>query len=89
MRVVVDRIKGKYAVCEKEDRTMINIEKERLPRGVKDGDVLLVEGDTITIDRSSTDRRKQDVKKLMDDLWKQQKRRGTSSHRSTGDRGCQ
>jgi hypothetical protein len=70
MRVVVDRIEGKYAVCEKEDRTMINIEKERLPRGVKDGDVLLIEGDSITIDRSSTDRRKQDVKKLMDDLWK-------------------
>jgi hypothetical protein len=70
MRVVVDRIEGKYAVCEKEDRTMINIEKERLPRGVKDGDVLLIEGDTITIDRNSTDRRKQDAKKLMDDLWK-------------------
>jgi hypothetical protein len=70
MRVVVDRIKGKYAVCEKEDRTTINIERARLPRGVKDGDVLLIEGGTITIDRGTTDRRKQDVKKLMDDLWK-------------------
>jgi hypothetical protein len=70
MRVVLDRIEGKYAVCEKEDRTTINIEKERLPKGAKDGDVLLIEGENITIDRGPTDRRKQDVKKLMDDLWK-------------------
>jgi hypothetical protein len=70
MRVVVDSIKGKYAVCEKEDRTTINIERARLPTGVKDGDVLLIEGGTITIDRGTTDRRKQDVKKMMDDLWK-------------------
>jgi hypothetical protein len=70
MRVVVDRFEGKYAVCEKEDRIMINVEKERLPHGVKEGDVLLIEGDTIRIDRSTTEGRTQDVRKLMDDLWK-------------------
>ncbi len=31
MKVTVDRFEGRYAVCENEDRTMINIEKSKLP----------------------------------------------------------
>jgi len=35
MRVVVDRFEGDYAVCEKEDRTMIDIDRKKLPKGCK------------------------------------------------------
>ncbi len=70
MRVVVDRFEGDYAVCEKEDRTMINVERKKLPSGVKEGDVLLIERDYITIDIGHTDTRRNEVEKLMDELWK-------------------
>jgi len=70
MIVVVDRFEGDYAVCEKEDRTMTNIERRRLPKGVREGDVLVVEGDTVRVDRNGTSRRQREVKKLMNNLWK-------------------
>ena len=70
MKVAIDRFEGDYAVCEKEDRTMTRIEKNRLPEGVKEGDVLIVEGELITTDVDETARRRGEVNKLMDGLWK-------------------
>ena len=70
MKVVVDRFEGNYAVCEKKDRTMINVDKKKLPKGAKEGDVLIIDGEIIRIDRSESARRKEDVEKLMDELWK-------------------
>jgi hypothetical protein len=70
MRVIIDRFEGDYAVCEREDRKMINIEKRRLPEGVKEGDALIVNGDVIKIERQETNQKKEEIKKLMDELWK-------------------
>ena len=70
MKVVIDRFEGDFAVCEKDDRSMINIKKDKIPKGAKEGDVLDINGDTITIDRIETAKRKESVKKLMDELWK-------------------
>jgi hypothetical protein len=70
MRVVIDRFEGDYAVCEKDDRTLVNIEKMRLPKGVKEGDAIIIDGDVVRFDESETKRRKEEVKKLMDELWK-------------------
>ncbi len=69
MRLIVDRFEGRYAVCEQEDRTMVNIEKSKLPKGTKEGDVLIMDEDSISLDHVQTDQRKSDVKKLMDELW--------------------
>lgn len=69
MRVIIDRFEGKYAVCEKEDRSMVNIEKDKLPPEAREGDVLVLEGDKIYIDAVTTDERKRNIKKLMDELW--------------------
>lgn len=70
MRVIVDRFEGRFAVCEKEDRTTVNIEKSRLPADTREGDVLVIEGDVITIDSGETARRKDAATELMKDLWK-------------------
>ena len=70
MRVILDRFEGDCAVCEKGDRTMINIDRKKLPKGVKEGDVLVVDGEIVRGDRGDTTRRKEDVRKLMDELWK-------------------
>ncbi|KYC62718.1 DUF3006 domain-containing protein [Heyndrickxia coagulans] len=46
MTYIVDRIEGEFAVCEKEDRTTVDIRLSELPSAVKAGDVLVVEDGT-------------------------------------------
>jgi len=69
MRVVIDRFEGDYAVCEKEDREMIDIKRECLPKEAKEGDVLDIEGDKIIIDQKETEKRKKEIEELTKDLW--------------------
>lgn len=41
MKAIIDRFEGKYAVCEKIDMTMINVQKSKIPRESKEDDVLI------------------------------------------------
>lgn len=70
MKVAIDRFEGNYAVCEKDDRTMLNIEIKNIPEAAKEGDVLNVEGDNITIDAEETATRKAEIEELSRNLWK-------------------
>ncbi|MBW9157224.1 DUF3006 domain-containing protein [Clostridium tagluense] len=69
MKIIIDRFEGSYAVCEKEDRTMMNIPKDKIPPGAKDGDVLNIINDVITIDIEKTEKKHREVEKLTEDLW--------------------
>ncbi|MEG0772575.1 DUF3006 domain-containing protein [Clostridium sp.] len=69
MKVVIDRFEGDYAVCEKEDREMIDIKRHSLPKEAKEGDVLDIEGDKIIIDINETEKRKKEIEELTKDLW--------------------
>ena len=70
MKVIIDRFEGNFAVCEKEDRTMLNINRGKLPAQAKEGDVLTIDGATITIDERETAERKNEAEKLMNDVWR-------------------
>ena len=69
MKVVIDRFEGKYAVCEKENRAMIDIQRIKLPQEAKPGDVLIINGDRITIDKDETLKRQKEIEELTEDLW--------------------
>jgi hypothetical protein len=69
MKVTIDRFEGDFAVCEKHDRTMVNIKRSRLPAGAKEGDALIIESDTIRIEASETVKRKKAIDDLMNELW--------------------
>lgn len=69
LRVTIDRFEGDYAVCEKENRDMIDIEIKKLPANVKEGDVLIIDGEYIIIDTFETEKRRKEIQSLMDDLW--------------------
>ena len=69
MRVIIDRFEGDFAVCEKEDRTMLNIKRDKLPSDAKEGDALIINGDTITVDTTTTEKRKNAVNKLFSSLF--------------------
>lgn len=65
---VIDRFEGNFAVVEVENKEMVNIEKVRLPKGAKEGDVLNI-GEEITIDYKETERRKKEIEKMVEDLF--------------------
>lgn len=69
MKVIIDRFEGNYAVCEKEDRTMIDIERLKIPSGAKEGDVLFIKNNCIVIDEEETTKRKIEIEKLTEDFW--------------------
>ncbi len=73
MKVTIDRFEGDFAVVEKPDRTMMNIKREKLPAGVKEGDILLIDGDSIRADESGTAKRKKAINDLMNELWENKK----------------
>ena len=70
MKVTIDRFEGEFAVCEQEDRTMINIRKDNIPQEAKEGDILIIEGESISINTARTAERKKRINRLMDGLWK-------------------
>lgn len=69
MRVIIDRFEGDFAVCEKEDRSIVNIEKNKLPAGAQPGDVLFLHGDQISFDLKVTKERKKHIEQMMNNLW--------------------
>ena len=69
MKVTIDRFEGNFAVCETEECSMINIEISKLPKGSKQGDILIIQEDIITIDLDETNKHKKVIKTLMDELW--------------------
>ena len=72
-QLVIDRFEGDIAVCEQIDRTMFNIQRSKLPPAAKEGDVILIEGDTIRIDPKATAERASQVGKMMQNLWRKEK----------------
>lgn len=65
---IIDRFEGNFAVVEIQNKEMINIEKIRLPKGAKEGDVLNI-GEEITIDYKETEKRKKEIEKMVEDLF--------------------
>lgn len=70
MKLIIDRFEGEYAVCEKENSEMLDIEVDKLPQNAKEGDVLIFDGENIKIDKKAISKRKKEIENLMDDLWK-------------------
>jgi len=69
MKVVIDRFEGDYAVCEKENREMIDIKRDLIPKDAKENDVLDIQGDKIAVDVEETEKRKREIEELTKDLW--------------------
>ncbi|MBM7871579.1 hypothetical protein JOC70_003079 [Clostridium pascui] len=66
MKVIIDRFEEDFAVCERENKTMLDIPKEILPEEAKEGDVLNI---NISIDTEETESRKKLIQELTKDIW--------------------
>ncbi|EYE89810.1 hypothetical protein Q428_00525 [Fervidicella metallireducens AeB] len=69
MRGVIDRFEGDYAVIIKDDGSIENVNRTRLPDEAKEGDVLIME-DIIKVDNEKTRKRTEEVEKYLD-LWEE------------------
>lgn len=70
----VDRFEGDFAVCEnRKTGEMINIPRESLPENVKEGSILKYENGKYILDIESTKKEQEEVKNLVDNLFKRKK----------------
>lgn len=67
MKYVVDRIEGMTAVCEDENRQMVEIPLHALPSGVKEGTAIEQTDEGYRV--ADNAERHERIAKLMDDLW--------------------
>jgi len=70
IQLIIDRFEEGFAVCEREDKVMINIKKELLPEGAEEGQVILLKEGGIVIDYEETKKRKKEIEEATKDLWK-------------------
>ena len=63
MKVIIDRFEGDYAVVEIDKEKFVNLPKELVPNA-KEGDIII-----IRVDHEETNKRKEHVKDLMNQLF--------------------
>ena len=63
MKVIIDRFEGDYAVVEIDKEKFVNLPKELVPNA-KEGDIVI-----IRVDHEETNKRKEHVKDLMNQLF--------------------
>lgn len=65
---IIDRFEGDIAVVEAND-TMLEIPRRLLPSDAQEGDVLQKDGDAYLVDRDATEKRKEEINRLMKGIW--------------------
>ena len=68
MRGIIDQIEGKWVIVE-VDGVTTDFKKSIFPKNVKVGDVVEINGDNVRVLQGETDRRRQEIEDLMDELW--------------------
>jgi hypothetical protein len=61
-KLIIDRFEGNFAVCEQDDKKFINILRDKLPQGVKEGHCLIDNDGVYTIDYERYEERKKSIK---------------------------
>ncbi|NLK28116.1 MAG: DUF3006 domain-containing protein [Clostridiales bacterium] len=70
-KLIIDRFEGNYAVCEGEDKTIVNIPKYKLPLDCKEGDCLILDSDGMyQKDVKTTQHRDNKIKEKLNRLFK-------------------
>ncbi|GAB6892147.1 DUF3006 domain-containing protein [Geobacillus stearothermophilus] len=69
MKYIIDRFEGKWAVCEAEDGKMIDIEKSKLPKNARAGDVIVQENGKFRVDKKETEKRWKEIEDLMNEVF--------------------
>ncbi|MCM3570622.1 DUF3006 domain-containing protein [Neobacillus mesonae] len=68
MKGIIDRFEGKYAVVEINGVTK-DFPKSIFPKAASVGDVVEINGDKVSVLEDETKKRRQEVEKLMNEVW--------------------
>ena len=69
MELIIDRFEAEYAVCEDENKKILNINKSKIPKQAKEGDIIIYRNGTYILDKEKTLNRKKYIEELTKDLW--------------------
>lgn len=69
-KYIVDRIEENHVILESFNGDMIDIMSSKTKGDIKDGDILIKNGDIFIIDVEETLKRKQAINKMMKNMWK-------------------
>ncbi|QIZ69145.1 DUF3006 domain-containing protein [Geobacillus subterraneus] len=69
MKYTIDRFEGKWAVCEGENGKMVNIEKSKLPKSARAGDVIVQENGQFRVNKKETEKRRKEIEELMSEIF--------------------
>lgn len=70
-KYIIDRIEGKYVICEDENRKTVNIDISNISGIVKSGKVILRVENGYYVDEEATTSREEEIKKLMKGMWEE------------------
>lgn len=69
MKYIVDRIESDIAVCEDENLSIVNIPLSVLPKGAKEGSVILFKDGVYSLTLKDEEERRNKLFNLMEDLF--------------------
>ena len=69
MELIIDRFEAEYAVCEDENKKILNINKSKIPKQAKEGDIIIYIDGKYILDKEKTSNRKKYIEELTKDLW--------------------
>ncbi|HOO25516.1 MAG TPA: DUF3006 domain-containing protein [Clostridiales bacterium] len=70
-RLTVDRFEGDFAVCEKEDRSILSLPISSLPKGTVEGSVLILfKNGCLALDKNEEKIRRKNIEDLYKKIFK-------------------
>ena len=67
--IPVDRIENGFAVVTDENGRVTDIPLEKISGNVREGDILVPDGENFRADKDLTEKRRTDIRKLESSLW--------------------
>jgi hypothetical protein len=65
---IIDRFEGDIAVVEINGKTQ-DFPKPIFPKEAKVGDVVIIDGNKVTIDKKTTEKLREEIEELMNEVW--------------------
>lgn len=69
MNYIIDRLEEGLAICENELKKMVSIPLENLPGGAREGDIINEKEGVFSLDRESSAKRREKMRKKLTDLF--------------------
>lgn len=67
--ISVDRLEGEFAICIDDNEKTRKINIKKLPKGVKEGDVLKVLKNGYELDEKETKKRREEIFSLQEEIF--------------------